>query len=912
MSPSGDIGVLTTDVSLLVESWDDWLARVTAISADEARGRPLPELVPALEERGLLNRFRQTLASGSVQVLSSTLHGPMIPCATRSASRHFDEMQQRVTIGPLLDRERIAGLVITIQDVTAQLDAERDLAAALMSDDVDERRAAAEAITDAPRIESLDSFAPVLGSADWRVRRAAVTAIAAAADAELLRAVLTTLQREHRDFSTLSSALRLLTVTDQDITEPLTELLREADADLRIQAALALGEQSHPAAVAPLLAALQDPDVNVRFHAIESLGRLRAPIAVEPLLAIAESGDFFLGFAALESLAAIGDARVAPRIVRLVENEGFRDAAVRALSRLGNERAVAPLVAVLNDAPDAALAVLQALAAIGGRLAHEGLDVSPLVRAALDADGRRHLLAAVRDAGDDAAAAIARVLRWIGVDEATQALGALLANPAVREEAAAALVDNGEASVDVLVEHLDHPDEATRAVAIGALGQIGSRRATRQLVRLLDHPHTSIAACGALARIADREAFEPLLAMIGHRDPAIRMAAVGALNTIGHPQMQDRIVPLLDDENPLVRESAVRIAGYFGYPAAAEVMRARAADPDEGVRIAALEHLPLFDDALALQVLASVMAEGTPKTRAAVIRALTRVESAAALPMLASALEDQDAWVRYFAARAIGERPERTVVPGLVAMAESDPSTPARVAAIEAIGKRRVAISIAPVVRAAESDNIDVASVALVALGRLDGPDAMARLHVAARSAEPARRKAAAEGLAACGSREAVAELEWMSAADADREVFECAIQKLTEIASAGREESPRAIEAILALLAEADRSDAAIEAIARLPLGAVPGLAAGLRHAQPVVRRRTVEALARYRHSDATRLLAPAFDDPDPTVRETAAAAVLRLGTRLFDDLLGRLAGQDPSNRVRRTAAAALARVTD
>ena len=220
MTSPRDIGVLTTDADLIVRGWDDWLAEATGILADHAKGRSLGELVPGLHERGLLERFRETLTSGMVQVLSPALHRTIFPCAPRLSSSHFQLMQQRVTIGPLLDGERIAGLLVTVQDVTPQLDAERRLAAALVSADPDSRRAAADAIIEAERVESLESFAPALRNDDWRVRRVAVGGLVAVADRDLLHALLETLRREHRNFSTLSSAQKLFATTDVDLTAP--------------------------------------------------------------------------------------------------------------------------------------------------------------------------------------------------------------------------------------------------------------------------------------------------------------------------------------------------------------------------------------------------------------------------------------------------------------------------------------------------------------------------------------------------------------------------------------------------------------------------------------------------------------------------------------------------------------------
>ena len=160
MSLSGDIGVLTTDAAMVVLSWDEWLAVATSIARERAVGRDLAALVPGFDERDLRSRFTETIRSGAVQIFSSALHGPLFPCAPRFRSRHFALMQQRVTIGPLLDRDRIVGMMITVQDVTAQLETERNLAAALTSGDADIRRSAAEAIASHACLDGLAAKRP--------------------------------------------------------------------------------------------------------------------------------------------------------------------------------------------------------------------------------------------------------------------------------------------------------------------------------------------------------------------------------------------------------------------------------------------------------------------------------------------------------------------------------------------------------------------------------------------------------------------------------------------------------------------------------------------------------------------------------------------------------------------------------
>lgn len=130
------IGVFTTDVNLVVQVWDATLAQLTGIGEEDAAGRPLTTLLPDLEKRGLLKRFQRSLNDGVVEVLAPAFHHYLIPCPPVTPTRYFDQMQQRVTIAPLRDNnESIAALIVTVEDVTARLERERELASRLIEGD---------------------------------------------------------------------------------------------------------------------------------------------------------------------------------------------------------------------------------------------------------------------------------------------------------------------------------------------------------------------------------------------------------------------------------------------------------------------------------------------------------------------------------------------------------------------------------------------------------------------------------------------------------------------------------------------------------------------------------------------------------------------------------------------------------
>ena len=631
-------------------------------------------------------------------------------------------MQQRVTIGPLREDDRIVGTMATIEDVTARMEAERDIAESLTSADPDVRQRAAEALA---RLEETDAdtvVRPLLAADDWRVRQAGVNGLARIADARFVAALVDTLRDEHRNFSVLSSALKLLSLTDLNVTGPVAALLQHRDTDLRIQAALALGDQQDTAAVPALLEALGDPDANVRFHAIESLGRLRSAAAVQPLLDIVESRDFFLAFAAIDALARIDDPGIAPRLVPLLADATLRAPIIDALGALGEDDVVAPLVRTLNDVAEDATAIAAALASIHQRSERQygaGSGIEDVVCANVTDTGVRHLLGSLGAATPSLLPAVVTVLGWLDSPEVDRALTRLLGDADARGLAVEALARHGRRVVPLLIEQVDADDRATRLAAITALGRVADRRATAALLGGLDDDaEVQVATAGALARIADPAAFEPLVALVSHRDAAVRLAAIGALNSIGHPDMPQRIVAMLSDADARTRESAVRIAGYFGYRETSDQLLAAAVgDADEPVRRAAIEHLPYLDDPRVVQVLETAMQAESARTRVSAIRAVARLDDPAAAAALRRALDDPDSWVRYHAIRGLGERRDVGAAEALVRLADEDRATPVRIAAVEAAGAIRAGMA-EHLARWAGDPEHEIAAAALQGLGQ--------------------------------------------------------------------------------------------------------------------------------------------------------------------------------------------------
>lgn len=153
-----------------------------------------------------------------------------------------------------------------------------------------------------------------------------------------------------------ANSLRFL--PDSRAVAPLIELLDDRDDGVRWSAAGALGPIEDRRAVVPLMKAAGDRHAYVRFCAVMSLGDLKDRRAVELLITTLNyDTDYLVQCAAATSLGAIGSKRAVPSLLRLLRrtqweayaNAGLRRSAIWALGRIGDDRAVEPLIGMLED-----------------------------------------------------------------------------------------------------------------------------------------------------------------------------------------------------------------------------------------------------------------------------------------------------------------------------------------------------------------------------------------------------------------------------------------------------------------------------------------------------------------------------------------------------------------------------------
>ena len=380
------------------------------------------------------------------------------------------------------------------------------------------RRIAVEAMGKIKDMSAKEPLLAVLKDNDKELRKAAVDALKAIGwqPTDDNQRVLFAIAQKRWDEA---GSLGLVAV------KPLINALKSADSLDRKGAARALGEIGSSQAVGPLVTALEDGDYFVREAAANALGRL-GEAAIQPLVGALKSGRRNVREQAMDLLNLLGwhpaddvqrailavvegqwdeavrlrDASVESLIVTLKDEEiSRRRAAAEALGRIGDARAAEPLVAAFKD-DEVRDAAAKALSKIGSAA------VEPLVGALDDARFKEgnftwEGVAKVQEA-------VAGALVKIG-NAAVEPLIAALKDDRRQEKAAKVLGEIGDVrAVEALIAVLKEGYSVRRA-AVEALGKIGDRRAVEPLSALVKDRDEK--AVEVLGKIKDARAIAPLI-----------------------------------------------------------------------------------------------------------------------------------------------------------------------------------------------------------------------------------------------------------------------------------------------------------------------------------------------------------------------------------------------------------------
>ncbi len=374
---------------------------------------------------------------------------------------------------------------------------------------------------------------------------------------------------EHKNAEVREDAARALgQIGDPRAVEPLIAALKDGDDGVRVGAAAALRAFDDVHAIEALITALKDEDQDVRCVAATSLGEIGDQRAVEPLIAVFELRDFASSYAA-KALGKIGDPRAVELLIAALndENWDYRFSIAEALGRIGDPRAVEPLRTLLNDEDgNVRKSVILALDNLGWYPANQKDGASYWaihgeweIPFELDSMSVTQLITVLYHPESEMRQAAAQKLGQDGDPRAVEPLIVALKDndldEGVHQSAVEALGKIGEPAVEPLIATLKDRNFPS-SYAIEALGQIGEPAVEPLIAAFMDEDFPSAYAALALGEIGDLRAVEPLIAALKDKDKARRTAVAEALGQIGDPRAIEPLIAVLVDEEGIVRGSA--------------------------------------------------------------------------------------------------------------------------------------------------------------------------------------------------------------------------------------------------------------------------------------------------------------------------------------------------------------------
>jgi len=307
-----------------------------------------------------------------------------------------------------------------------------------------------------------------------------------------------------------------------------------------------------PAAVEPLLVALTDKQSSACHRVAKILGELDDPRAVPGLVVALDDQRRWVSAFAARALGKIGGPLAVDALVARITKE----ACFNALVTIGPPATEALVRAVETAEPDVRRKAAFALGSIGDRRAAAAL------------------IAILQDEYNSTAA------RWLGRLGDPRAVEFLTAelhgdDPNLARSAATALADIGPPVVAPLVTALQGEKRWTRCWAAEALAKIRDRRTVQPLIAALGDADRQVRcyAAQALGRIEDARAVEPLLKVLKDEDSGVRLMAARALGKLEDVRAVEPLLALLwnEKENRYGLETALR---RIGGPRAAQALEA--------------------------------------------------------------------------------------------------------------------------------------------------------------------------------------------------------------------------------------------------------------------------------------------------------------------------------------------------
>jgi HEAT repeat protein len=441
----------------------------------------------------------------------------------------------------------------------------------------------------------------------------------------------------------LAVILKLTDSRQADSVEPLLFALKDAETEIRSAAALALGQFQDKRVVEPLIKMLRDPVPLARGMAAEALGQLREPSAISWLVSLLRDADGTVRSRAVRSLERLGwHPETEDERTWLMVATGN----LNRVAELGAD-GIQPLVDLMrNGTPEKQLSAVKALGEI---------DDPRILKLMLEALKKSNVM--VRLAALEKLAQFADPSTYETVERLLRDQGSNIRAAAV----SAAATCGGSRAVPVLVGMLKDNSWEVRHEVVTALGRLGNSAAIEGLCRaLLDRDHdVRESAATALGKIGDPHAIHALVLALMDVEGFVRSAATGALGQIDNNWKKTEAAR---SALPQIK-NALKSRDYWISHSAAQLLEQIPSD-DHASDVLPMHYFPppeiIPADRLgknvphaAFAILADLLRDRDRDLRLAAAEAFGQLHEKNARPNLTAAIQDNDAFVRQAAERAL-------------------------------------------------------------------------------------------------------------------------------------------------------------------------------------------------------------------------------------------------------------------
>jgi HEAT repeat protein len=523
----------------------------------------------------------------------------------------------------------------------------------------------------------------------WRVRRAATSGFlrlpGRSAAVERLIAVL----GERDETGARNAAAEALVGMGATAVAPLVRLLGHADPDQRKFAADILGQLARTEAEDALVSALlEDADLNVRVAAAEALGRVGGRGAARALERTLNDAEPLLRLSALDSLASLRQppplAEVLPllnnpllkrsayRVLGLIPRLEARELVCRALGAESRSTREAALVALGHQAALTAPALRLSLDAavahelerqpeaagwVASALESEDLELraGALVAAAALRTPRLASLVAEVAREERLVPEVMRTLACFGRESGRELLASMdrMSFPA-REAAGQVLVDLvDESFVPELLKMLEWSEPDVQGVAVRALGRTGAQEAVKPLAQLLSHPELATLAARALVSLAGAWREQVLRVLEEALEQGAEPVVLNALVRVGGTAQLSRVWRIAREGSVPLRATAVEVVAAVDPVGGLELARMALVDNASRVRAAAVRVMGQLGDASLSGLLKRALVDEALEVRLAALEAVGECGAVERAEDLEALVRDPDGAVSFRAVRSL-------------------------------------------------------------------------------------------------------------------------------------------------------------------------------------------------------------------------------------------------------------------